>query len=218
MSRLVIVTGSSQGLGRALALRALARGSEVVGLARSEASIVAGGYSHHQVDLRDQAATSDVMARIVERAGDRPAVLVNNAGLYTKTPLAGLTTSDLADALAANLFTATNATLSFIHGFQRGHIVFICGLSAVNPSSASGAYGTAKAAIARFAASLDKELDPKCYTITTLYAGTINTWSAEHVDDTIASGDAANWILDQCLSDESSLHVREAVLRPALAR
>ena len=67
----VLVTGTSQGIGKAVAEYFLDKGHEVIGIDRKEAAIEDEMYSHHVCDIRDREALPDLMG--VE-------VLVNNAG------------------------------------------------------------------------------------------------------------------------------------------
>ena len=67
----ILVTGSSRGIGRAIAQRFLTAGHEVVGLDRLPTSLEYNSYTHYQVDVRDYEHLPDIPD--VE-------VLINNAG------------------------------------------------------------------------------------------------------------------------------------------
>lgn len=67
----VLITGTSQGIGKAVAELFIEKGHEVIGIDRIEATIHASGYSHHQCDIRDVSSLPEICD--VE-------ILINNAG------------------------------------------------------------------------------------------------------------------------------------------
>ena len=67
----ILITGTSQGIGKAIARRFLAAGHEVTGIDRQPPSIHHDSYVHHQCDIRDRAALP---------ALDEIQILINNAG------------------------------------------------------------------------------------------------------------------------------------------
>ncbi|MGD8423339.1 MAG: SDR family NAD(P)-dependent oxidoreductase, partial [Methyloceanibacter sp.] len=84
----VLVTGSSSGIGAAIAKRFGREGDHVVLLARNEERLertaqdvrkAGGTATTYQIDLQDISATLSVAARITEEVGT-PDLLVNNAG------------------------------------------------------------------------------------------------------------------------------------------
>jgi len=93
--RVALVTGSTSGIGAAIARR-LAREGYAVAL-HGRRSVDAGralaaelpGASYHQADLGDEAATRDLVAAVVRQHG-RLDVLVNNAGEAIRIPHADL--------------------------------------------------------------------------------------------------------------------------------
>src|SRR5512140_837280 len=82
---LAFVTGTSSGIGEALALHLLDRGWRVVGAARRAAPIRNTRYTHHRVDIGDLVALSALLESEVKPQLTDPAVtrvgLVNNAAL-----------------------------------------------------------------------------------------------------------------------------------------
>ena len=67
----ILITGTSQGIGKAIAEHFLARGHEVIGIDRQEASIADDAYVHHTCDIRNIDALP---------ALPYPEILINNAG------------------------------------------------------------------------------------------------------------------------------------------
>lgn len=74
----VLVTGTSQGIGKAIAERFLKENHEVIGIDRQAASIEQEGYIHYQMDVRDYEhlpELSDIN------------VLINNAGTQNEADI-----------------------------------------------------------------------------------------------------------------------------------
>ena len=67
----ILITGTSQGIGKAIAELFLAKGHEVIGIDRQEASIADDAYVHHACDIRDIDALPEL---------PYPEILINNAG------------------------------------------------------------------------------------------------------------------------------------------
>lgn len=67
----VMITGTTQGIGKAIAELFLKEGHKVIGIDRQGAGIVHENYTHHQCDVRDEANWPDV---------DGVNILINNAG------------------------------------------------------------------------------------------------------------------------------------------
>ena len=122
-----LVTGSSRGIGAAIAARLRARGVTVIGHATravDEHTIAA--------DLTDPAAPARIWAEALERSGGRIDLLVNNAGLFSPNPI---TLSDIQwldnweDTLRINLTAAAElsrfAVRHWLDDTRAGRIVHI---------------------------------------------------------------------------------------------
>ena len=111
--KVAIVTGSSSGIGKAIALRYGAEGAKVVVTARrlalceqTVAQIVAQGGEARaiQTDVADEQQVERLIAETVTRYG-RLDVLVNNAAIVARGPIGAVTDDDLERVVTTN-FTA----------------------------------------------------------------------------------------------------------------
>lgn len=110
--RLALITGSSRGLGRSLALALAREGARVivhgrdaaaVEATRAEAEALSGRPAVSVVfDVTDAAAVEAGIAEMLARTGT-PDILVNNAGVQRRAPIQEFSVSDWDDIIAANL-------------------------------------------------------------------------------------------------------------------
>jgi benzil reductase ((S)-benzoin forming) len=151
---LYIVTGTTQGLGKALAERiALDGANELVALARAPEGAIPGGFSI-EVDLAESAAVDRACDRVESRIAGRgyeKAVLVNNAGVIA--PVGTLDSIDagaLERSLAVNLLAPMLLMRRFLRmteGVALRRIVNVSSGAGRRPISGWSAYCTAKAGL-----------------------------------------------------------------------
>jgi 3-oxoacyl-[acyl-carrier protein] reductase len=145
MTRTVLVSGASKGIGRALAHRLAKRGDRVLGMARTDDPSFPGDL--RTVDLSDRQATSAALREIV--ADYRIDAVVNNVGLVRPQPLEDVTLDAVDAVLDVNLRTAiqlTQAALPAMREAGWGRVVNISGLVAIGAPQRT-AYAAAKAAL-----------------------------------------------------------------------
>lgn len=171
--KVVVVTGASRGIGRAIAsafaaegarLALVARGADYLDRAAEEVRSEHPGASVlvRAADVTDPAAPAAVVSEVLERSG-RIDVLVNSAGGGVRAPFADLTDDDWQRALALNLLAAVRfarAALPAMAARGGGRIVNIGALSASRPRRGQIASNTAKAALVNFTRSLAVEAAP----------------------------------------------------------
>jgi NAD(P)-dependent dehydrogenase (short-subunit alcohol dehydrogenase family) len=173
--RVVVVTGGSKGIGRAISEAFLSAGAEVVVCGRTEvaddglpATTDAAGAVRRAVfvtgDVRHADQASSVMAAAVERFG-RIDTLVNNAGGSPQVDVAEASprflTSIVTLNLLAPLYCAQAANAVMQGQKEGGSIVNIASVSGLRPSPGTAAYGAAKAGLINLTQSLAVEWAPK---------------------------------------------------------
>ena len=157
--KVAIVTGSSSGIGEAIARRLSALGASVV--VNSASSVEAGeklakelgdNAIYVQADISDKAAGERLLAATLARFG-RLDILVNNAGWTTLVP------HDDLDALTDDIFTRTfdvnvrgtwlltKAAMPHLKLSDDGNVINITSVAGVRPMGSSIAYAMSKAAL-----------------------------------------------------------------------
>lgn len=100
--RLAVITGSSRGIGLAVADGLQAAGAHVVRLARSLRDSPGEGRTDFQCDISNPASVARAAGRILTDRG-APDILVNAAGTFLLKPLAEISTGEFGEQLATNL-------------------------------------------------------------------------------------------------------------------
>jgi NAD(P)-dependent dehydrogenase (short-subunit alcohol dehydrogenase family) len=171
MRRTLLITGSSRGLGRALAARALAHGHQVVATARAVEAVA---------DLVENypGAARDAVQLAVREFG-RLDVVINNAGYANIASIEDTSLADFRAQLETNLWGAVNVTraaLPVLRAQRGGHIMQISSVSGrVAPVAGLGPYVTAKFALEGFSEALALEVAPLGVKVTIVQAGTMAT-------------------------------------------
>ncbi|MFJ6539834.1 SDR family NAD(P)-dependent oxidoreductase [Streptomyces sp. NPDC091385] len=163
------ITGSSRGLGRALAVAALEAGDLVVATARRP-EVLAGAFREHgdrvlpvALDVTDPAAARDAIDAAVDRFG-RIDVLVNNAGYANVSPIETSSDADFHAQFETNfwgVYNVTKAALPVLRRQGSGTVVQISSIGGrVGGSPGIASYQAAKFAVDGFSRVLAAETAP----------------------------------------------------------
>jgi len=158
-SSCILITGTSRGLGAALAQAYLAAGEQVLGCSRGVATITHAKYRHYMVDVSNELSIANMFTDIQQKK-IVPRLLVNSAAL-TQMKLATVTSTQTArDILNVNLlgtFLICRETLKLMqrHGF--GRIVNLSSINVPLASVGSALYNATKAGLDAMGHSLANE-------------------------------------------------------------
>ncbi|HEX3806507.1 MAG TPA: SDR family oxidoreductase [Gaiellaceae bacterium] len=145
--KVCIVTGSTGGIGLAVAEQLRAEGARVVTSGRRPEGI---GELHVAVDLTERGAADRLVAETVERFG-RIDGLVNNVGGTEIRKLDELTDDDWQRSFELNLMSAVRTTRAALPHMQRGGaIVNVSSTAGKRPSTSMPDYSVLKAAMLSF--------------------------------------------------------------------
>lgn len=126
-SKVIIVTGASQGIGAEVVKAFRAQGHRVVATARSIKPSIESDYIAVAGDIGDPATARRVIDAAVEHFG-RVDTLVNNAGVFIAKPFTQYTAQDYASVTSTNLngfFYITQLAIDAMQKHGSGHVVSI---------------------------------------------------------------------------------------------
>jgi 3-oxoacyl-[acyl-carrier protein] reductase len=184
--RAVLVTGGSNGLGRAIAAAFLEEGGRVGILDLEEATALAGRDDVVSIvgDVADPKVATGAVAAVVDRFG-RLDVLVNDAAAYPDAPIVTMAIEDWRRVFEVNVTGALATMQAFArHCAERGNrggasVVNITTGSARSPRPEGAAYAASKAALETLSKVAAMELGPRGIRVNVVSPGYIDVrgWS-----------------------------------------
>ena len=157
----MLITGTSRGLGKYLADYYLAKGYRVVGCSRGCGAIEADRYKHFQVDISDSRAVLDMFG-FLRKEYKRLDVLINNAAINPAIVSAALLpTASVEHVFKVNVFAAMECCRESVKIMLRGRfgrIVNLGSMATRHEVPGEALYTATKAAMLAYTRVLAKEL------------------------------------------------------------
>lgn len=187
-NQIVLVTGSSRGIGKSIAFEFARRGAAVVlngatdekRLKTTHTEFISNGFSvaSYFGDLSTYVCAKEMFTHIYGAFGTYPSIVINNAGishvgLFTDTP-PDLWNKIITTNLNAAYNTSYLAVPHMLHN-QKGIIINISSVWGNVGASCEVAYATSKSAINGLTKSLAKELGPSHIRVNAIACGWIDT-------------------------------------------
>lgn len=193
--KVAIVTGSGQGIGRAIALKLAGVGATVVvndfGDSSPADSVVEEIEAMNQQGLAvmaDVSSSSDVdqlVATTIDAFG-RVDVLVNNAGITRDHLLVRMSEEDWDKVIGVNLksvFLCTRAVLRHMMRQRWGRIVSIASIVGITGNAGQANYAAAKAGIIGFTRTVAREVASRGITANAIAPGFIDTKMTQQLEE-----------------------------------
>lgn len=185
-NEIVVVTGASRGIGKAIAQELGARGATVVGTATSDSG--ASGITEMLADnaIRGtgmvlNVTDPDSIAGFIKAVQDdfgTPTILVNNAGITRDNLLMRMKDEEWDDVIQTNLTSAFRMSKACLRGMMKakhGRIITITSVIAATGNPGQANYAATKAGVIGFTKSLAREVGSRGITVNTVAPGFIDT-------------------------------------------
>jgi NAD(P)-dependent dehydrogenase (short-subunit alcohol dehydrogenase family) len=178
-----LVTGSSRGLGRALAEAVVASGDRLVATARDPGMLrdLVAGHEDQVLTVELDVTDPDQARAAVARASDvfgRLDVVVNNAGYANVCPIEDFPEEDMRAQVETNLWGVvhvTRAALPLLRAQGAGHVIQVSSIGGRITGPGLAPYQMAKWAVEGFSGALRKEVAPFGVRVTVVEPGGIRT-------------------------------------------
>lgn len=183
-----VITGATQGIGKAIAEKFLKEGWDIAICARSSHDLksLQLKWQLQYPDAKVVAIVADMehndqvlaFAETVLHEFEAIDVLVNNAGLFLPGTLADEPQGLLERLMSINLYSAYHLTRFFLPSMKKnkaGHIFNMCSVASLRAYENGGAYSITKYALQGFSDNLRMELMPDGIKVTSIMPGA--TWS-----------------------------------------
>lgn len=232
MNKLIVVSGATKGIGRAIVEEFMQHDFDAAICARNQSDLdkmkreleskFPGSRLYiFQADMAVKEQVGDFSAFI--KSMNRPIdVLVNNAGFFVPGEIATEPDGTLESMMHANLYSAYYLTRGLVQVMQEhkaGHIFNMCSIASIKAYANGGSYAITKFALLGFSKCLREELKPTGIRVTSVLPGATKTASWDGVDlpdDRFMSVEDVAATVYTCHALSKRSVVEEILIRPQL--
>ncbi len=166
----ILITGTSKGIGQKLAYYYLSKGFMIAGCSRSDASISHVNYKHYKADLNDEKTLESLVRTVVNDLG-RIDSLVNNAGIASMNHIMTTPVQAVQNIINTNFivpFILTREAAKVMQRKKSGRIINFSTVAVPFNQQGEAAYASSKAALETFTRISSRELAPFGITVNTV--------------------------------------------------
>ena len=192
--KLVLVTGASRGIGRAIAMTLGEAGATIIGTATSEegAKNISKTFSENNIlgcgmslNVTDNDQISNVLKAVTEEYGTVD-VLINNAGITRDNILLRMKEEEWDEIINTNLSSVYKMSKAVLRGMikkRSGRIISITSVVGAMGNAGQSNYAASKAGIIGFTKSLAREVGVRGITVNAIAPGFIETDMTDSLPD-----------------------------------
>ena len=213
----ILITGTSRGLGMALARHYLERGHTVIGCARSEGALSHPSYHHFHLDVGDPQAVLDFFSEVRAQFG-RLDALINNAGIARMNAFALTPEASLESIFRVNVwgtFFCSQKAIKLLRKAPHPRIVNFSSVAVPLQLEGEAAYAASKSAVETLTRIMARELAPFRITCNALGPSPIETDLLKGVRREQLEQLIARQAVKTMASVEDVIHVVDFFLHPA---
>lgn len=187
VSKVIVITGVSSGIGRAFVLHALKHTKQedvIVGLGRDTIEELDDKhYFFIKTDLRNQISIKNAVQNIKKRFGHTD-VLINNAGLGYRGTIEDLSMNEIRDQFEVNFFGQiylTQLVLPMMRIRKSGHIINVSSVGSFINTPTLGYYGVTKAVLDKISDILALEVEKYGIKVSVFIPGAVKTGFGKNI-------------------------------------
>ncbi|MBO3699763.1 SDR family NAD(P)-dependent oxidoreductase [Roseivirga sp. E12] len=181
----VLITGTSRGIGRYLVEYYCSKGNKVIGCSRNDSIFSADNYQHIQLDVSDEPAVQN-MFRSIRKEYNQLDVLINNAAVnLTLSPVYALTKDSVLRTMEVNFVSTVLMSKMAVKLMSKntfGRIINIGSMASKLEVKGESIYSASKAAINTFTRVMAKEVHRLGITCNVVAPSAIETELSKQID------------------------------------
>lgn len=190
--KIVLITGASSGIGKAIGEFLFHKGFTVYGTSRNPETVTNSLFPMVALDVRDAVSINKCIATVVGLSG-RIDILINNAGVGILGPLEEIPPAEIQNNFETNLFgpiAMMSAVLPHMRGQRSGLIINVTSIAGYMGLPFRGVYSASKGALELVTEALRMEVKPFGIGVVNLAPGEFATNIAAHRYHVPASTDS----------------------------